>query len=82
MKFKDRIMKVTESQYGHMDKEELEKLAIWQNEQINDKDKTIDSYAKQHWTQSNWYWIFMYLIGLGSGAFTILTLQALGVLYG
>lgn len=35
---------------------------------------------QSHWTESMWYGIIMYLIGIGSGALIILTFKALGII--
>jgi hypothetical protein len=76
MKFQDRILKM--AKFEEMDRDALEDLARAQNQLLNNqaKIKTNQSY----WTESVWYGIGMYVFGLGSGAFMILTIKALGVI--
>lgn len=58
--------------YTSMDRNSLESLAIYQNQQINDRDE----YYESHWTESHWFWLTMYALGIGTGAMGVFLYQA------
>ena len=66
-----------------MSRQELIDLAISQNEMLNEREDEL--YEIQNEERScfdmHWYWITMYLLGIGTGAMGILLYQALQSTY-
>ena len=65
-----------------LSREELEQLAISQNDMLNDRDDELFEMQNKDKTIINqhWYWITMYLIGIGTGIFGTIILQSIQAL--
>ena len=60
--------------YQSMTRNALELLATNQNKLINERNECDeDSY----WTESHWFWVTMYTLGIGTGAMGVFVYQAL-----
>ena len=72
------------AKYDHeLSRDDLIKLAISQNEMLNEREDEL--YEIQNEERScfdmHWYWITMYLLGIGTGAMGVLLYQALQSTY-
>ena len=60
-------------------RERLENLAISQNEMLNEREDELYQIQNEERTcfDMHWFWITMYLLGIGTGTMSVLLYQAL-----
>ena len=72
--------------FGHLKYDELEELSIAQNNLLNDRDESIKILEKHLFQERtcfdmHWFWVTMYLLGIGTGTMGVLLYQALQSTY-
>ena len=72
------------AKYDHeLSRDDLIELAISQNEMLNEREDELYEMQKEDPSIFNkhWYWITMYLLGIGTGTMGVLLYQALQSTY-
>ena len=69
--------------YEEMGKKELEQLVISQNQMLTEREDELYKIQNEERTcfDMHWFWITMYLLGIGTGTMSVLLYQALQSTY-